>query len=215
MKSNDAYGRLVECLFPNHIRLSIHSHSNVEKVGVMMMKMTAGSDMQWGTPWHNCAVLRKNGDWELVRKNVARVRGYELRYTEDEDKLPYYLEGDHPLPSQEEQPEDGSIESGCTQIFIGDVIHEATGIYTHPKVSMAHSLSLSPLRGGITRILCPSRHSEGDGVLSTQEATVLACLRSIQYTQGGCLGSRQLERGESLRWSGAGRIPQEKDMMLY
>lgn len=32
MKSNDAYGRLVECLFPHHIRLSIHAHSNVEKV---------------------------------------------------------------------------------------------------------------------------------------------------------------------------------------
>lgn len=100
MKSNDAYGRLVKCMFPNHIRLSIHAHSNVHKVGIALVRMSDVTDIQWGTPWHNCAVLRTSGDWELIRKNVATKRGYKLQHTEQ--GLPYYLERDAPQPTTPE-----------------------------------------------------------------------------------------------------------------
>lgn len=63
MKSNDAYANLVRCLFPDHIRLSIHAHSNVEKVGITLVKMAPESDILWGTPWHNCAVLKRTGTY--------------------------------------------------------------------------------------------------------------------------------------------------------
>jgi len=89
MRSNDAYGRLVECLFPNHMRLSIHPHSNVEKVGIILAPVIKGADFKWGTPWHNCAVLRKSGDWELLRRKIAIERGYLLH---DDVPLPYYEE---------------------------------------------------------------------------------------------------------------------------
>jgi len=89
MRSNDVYGRLLECLFPHHIRLSIHPHSNVSKVGIQMTPIVPGADFQWGTPWHNCALLRKNGEWQLIRKNMAMSRGYKLI---ENGSLPYYLE---------------------------------------------------------------------------------------------------------------------------
>jgi len=123
MKSNDAYGRLVDCLFPNHIRLSIHAHSNIDKVGISMMRMTAGSDMQWGTPWHNCAVLRKSGDWELVRRNVALERGYELRHTDQ--GLPYYLEVDPPVQPQPDamvaEPSESPKPVTKKRVFVGSI----------------------------------------------------------------------------------------------
>ncbi len=89
MRSNDAYGRLVECLYPNHIRLSIHPHSNVEKIGIILVKVIPEADFKWGTPWQNCAVLRKTGEWQLIRKSVAVERGYFLI---DDHSLPYYEE---------------------------------------------------------------------------------------------------------------------------
>eukprot|EP01127_Copromyxa_protea_P013457 TRINITY_DN3632_c0_g1_i3.p1 TRINITY_DN3632_c0_g1~~TRINITY_DN3632_c0_g1_i3.p1 ORF type:complete len:151 (-),score=22.33 TRINITY_DN3632_c0_g1_i3:10-462(-) len=83
--------------------------------------MIPGSDMQWGTPWHNCAVLRKNGDWELIRKNMALVRGYELKETED--GLPYFVEGDKKIEAKIEFEEE---EKGNTRVYIGDMLPEVT-----------------------------------------------------------------------------------------
>lgn len=76
--------------------------------------------MQWGTPWHNCAVLRKSGEFELIRKNMATVRGYELKETED--GLPYYLEVD-------KKPEEvvDVEEKEKSRVFVGDILPEVTG----------------------------------------------------------------------------------------
>jgi len=89
MRSNDAYGRLVECVFPTHIRLSIHAHNNIEKVGIQLVPVIPESDFQWGTPWHNSAVKRHSGEWQLLRKNIALQRGYVLN---EAGPLPFFEE---------------------------------------------------------------------------------------------------------------------------
>jgi len=125
MRSNDAYGRLVECLYSNHIRLSIHPHSNVEKVGMTLVTMTPGSDIQWGTPWHNCAVMRKSGNWELVRLNVANQRGYEL--CKPENGLQYFIEKDTPVNNTTKPKEDPNQKfTDVRRIFVCGIPNDAT-----------------------------------------------------------------------------------------
>jgi len=46
------------------------------------------SSSSWGTPWHNCALLKKNGEWELMRRNEAEKRNYKLIQGES----PYFEE---------------------------------------------------------------------------------------------------------------------------
>ncbi|KAI1803606.1 Pyoverdine/dityrosine biosynthesis protein-domain-containing protein [Daldinia bambusicola] len=79
---NQAYSNLVELLFPNHIRLSIHAHNNAgPKFGVQLFdpklvraveslsphssSMTSRDLLHIPTPWHNC---------------VAKVAGSEVLY---------------------------------------------------------------------------------------------------------------------------------------
>ncbi|KAI8962528.1 Pyoverdine/dityrosine biosynthesis protein-domain-containing protein [Daldinia sp. FL1419] len=79
---NQAYSNLVELLFPNHIRLSIHAHNNAgPKFGIQMFdpksvraveslsphskSMTSRDLLHIPTPWHNC---------------VATVAGSEILY---------------------------------------------------------------------------------------------------------------------------------------
>lgn len=120
MKSNDAYGRLVECVFPHHIRLSIHPHTNVEKIGITMVPMAYDADFQWGTPWHNCALRRKSGKWELIRKNMAEQRQYRL--TQAESGLHYYEETDSPQIQKRLDP-----TKEPKTIFVGNIPEDTTG----------------------------------------------------------------------------------------
>ncbi|KAI0839218.1 Pyoverdine/dityrosine biosynthesis protein-domain-containing protein [Hypoxylon sp. FL0890] len=70
---NQAYSNLVELLFPNHIRLSIHAHNNAgPKFGIQLfdsatvraveslshtdIPMTSGDLLHIPTPWHNSVV---------------------------------------------------------------------------------------------------------------------------------------------------------------
>ncbi|KAI0105952.1 Pyoverdine/dityrosine biosynthesis protein-domain-containing protein [Daldinia grandis] len=82
MMRNQAYSNLVELLFPNHIRLSIHAHNNagpkfgiqlfdpklvraVESLSPQSNTMTSRDLLHIPTPWHNC---------------VAKVAGSEILY---------------------------------------------------------------------------------------------------------------------------------------
>jgi pyoverdine/dityrosine biosynthesis protein Dit1 len=84
MERNRAYGKLVRHLFLECLRLSIHPSSNIRKVGVNLVGPTS-----WGTPWHNCALHKKDGEWVLIRKNEAEKRNYRLV---DDGLLPYFEE---------------------------------------------------------------------------------------------------------------------------
>lgn len=74
MIRNYAYGAFVQMLFPVHVRLSIHPSTNTRKFSLNLL---GSSD--WGTPWHNCALLSPDGTrWSLIRKGVAEERGCVL-----------------------------------------------------------------------------------------------------------------------------------------
>ncbi|KAK4184972.1 spore wall maturation protein DIT1 [Podospora australis] len=88
---NQAYSNLVELLFPNHIRLSIHAHNNAgPKFGIQMFdptkvravsalspngELTTSLDLlHIPTPWHNCVVELEGSDVILVTKaKLART----------------------------------------------------------------------------------------------------------------------------------------------
>jgi len=81
---NWAYAAMVKSLFPEHVRLSIHPSSNTFKFGVSLVTMS-----DWGTPWHNCALLRTDGTWVLIRRKQAIEEGHELTST---NGLMHYVE---------------------------------------------------------------------------------------------------------------------------
>lgn len=83
--------------------------------------------MQWGTPWHNCAVLRRTGEWELVRKNMALVRGYELNETEE--GLLYFIEREEGEKRDQLTEIKGEEE---TKVYVGDMLPEVTGSFELP-----------------------------------------------------------------------------------
>ncbi|KXX81376.1 Spore wall maturation protein DIT1 [Madurella mycetomatis] len=82
---NQAYSNLVEMLFPNHVRLSIHAHNNAgPKFGIQLFDpakvravealspdgelMTSLDLLHIPTPWHNCVVQLAGSDTILVTK---------------------------------------------------------------------------------------------------------------------------------------------------
>ncbi|KAI0895451.1 Pyoverdine/dityrosine biosynthesis protein-domain-containing protein [Annulohypoxylon nitens] len=82
---NQAYSNLVELLFPNHIRLSIHAHNNAgPKFGIQLfdpkivravetlspdsLPMTSRDLLHIPTPWHNCVVKLVGTDILCVTK---------------------------------------------------------------------------------------------------------------------------------------------------
>ncbi|KAI0853561.1 Pyoverdine/dityrosine biosynthesis protein-domain-containing protein [Daldinia vernicosa] len=88
MTRNQAYSNLVELLFPNHIRLSIHAHNNTgPKFGVQLFdpklvrvveslspdsdSMTSPDLLHIPTPWHNCVV--KVAGSEVLYVTKAKV----------------------------------------------------------------------------------------------------------------------------------------------
>ncbi|KAH6612193.1 Pyoverdine/dityrosine biosynthesis protein-domain-containing protein [Chaetomium sp. MPI-SDFR-AT-0129] len=88
---NQAYSNLVEMLFPNHVRLSIHAHNNAgPKFGIQLFDpskvraveglsadgelMTSLDLLHIPTPWHNSVVQLNGSDLILVTKaKLARA----------------------------------------------------------------------------------------------------------------------------------------------
>ncbi|KAI1299714.1 Pyoverdine/dityrosine biosynthesis protein-domain-containing protein [Xylaria venustula] len=95
---NQAYSNLLELLFPNYIRLSIHAHNNRgPKFGIRLFprnkvraidsidyryKPVPVYDFQIPTPWHN-SIVKVEGDEiaYLTKASVARQAIVEGRYT--------------------------------------------------------------------------------------------------------------------------------------
>ncbi|KAL3475934.1 Pyoverdine/dityrosine biosynthesis protein-domain-containing protein [Aspergillus californicus] len=86
---NHAYSNLVELLFPQHIRLSIHAHSNSgPKFGIRLFpqgklrsinslpslsEANPTYEFQIPTPWHNCLVeVERNHTFFLTKAGIAR-----------------------------------------------------------------------------------------------------------------------------------------------
>lgn len=83
---NQAYSNLVELIFPNHVRLSIHAHNNagpkfgiqlfdplvvraVESLSPDAMAMKSSDLLHIPTPWHNCVVEVEGSNVLLVTKS--------------------------------------------------------------------------------------------------------------------------------------------------
>lgn len=93
IKRNDAYSNLVELVFPHHLRISIHAHTNSgPKFGIKVISpkickttRTLNIDeepkfedlLHIPTPWHNCVVKiegdnPKNAKYYLVKSKTVR-----------------------------------------------------------------------------------------------------------------------------------------------
>ncbi|KAK4196409.1 Pyoverdine/dityrosine biosynthesis protein-domain-containing protein [Triangularia verruculosa] len=88
---NHAYSNLVEMLFPNYVRLSIHAHNNAgPKFGIQLVDpakvravtslsadgelMTSTDLLHVPTPWHNCVVELQGSEIMLMTKaKLART----------------------------------------------------------------------------------------------------------------------------------------------
>jgi pyoverdine/dityrosine biosynthesis protein Dit1 len=100
---NQAYSNLVEMLFPDHIRLSIHAHTNAgPKFGIRLfdksttktnIRLSGGEQMSTTdrlhipTPWHNSvAVIEGDPTVHIVKSQVVHgwltVKAHEGRYIE-------------------------------------------------------------------------------------------------------------------------------------
>ena len=73
MRRNECYSDLIRLLFPHHIRLSIHDHSGLEKIGIHLVGRSII------TPWHGVAVRHRDGRWSIVRRRDAERAGFVAR----------------------------------------------------------------------------------------------------------------------------------------
>lgn len=72
MMRNESYSELIRVLFPHHVRLSIHDHNSLEKIGIHLV----GDSVI--TPWHGVPVKRRNGTWTIMKKKQALQIGCVL-----------------------------------------------------------------------------------------------------------------------------------------
>jgi len=79
-----SYGNIMKVLFPHHIRWSIHPSRCSTKFSINLVGRT-----DWGTPWHNCALLQPDGTYTLVRRKTAEEKGFELSHTDE--GLPFFI----------------------------------------------------------------------------------------------------------------------------
>jgi len=71
IQRSNAFSRLLERVFPEALRLSIHpQRCGSEKIGIMLLK----ADNPWATPWHR-VVLYQDKHPLLVRKSEAEALG--------------------------------------------------------------------------------------------------------------------------------------------
>ncbi|KAF2967246.1 hypothetical protein GQX73_g6311 [Xylaria multiplex] len=125
MARNQAYSNLLELLFPNYIRLSVHAHNNRgPKFGIRLFprhrvrviddidcrhECVSMYDFQTPTPWHS-SIVKVKGDEiiYLMKASVARQAIASGRYTggwvDDVDKGGYYLlqEADPVVPAKDD-----------------------------------------------------------------------------------------------------------------
>ncbi len=75
LRRSDAWSRLLNTYFKNHLRLSIHPHQlKSEKFGVKLIP----SSSRWATPWHNVVVKIKDR-FELMHKSEALKLNAKLK----------------------------------------------------------------------------------------------------------------------------------------
>ncbi|QLQ78262.1 hypothetical protein HG537_0A05090 [Torulaspora globosa] len=88
IRRNDAYSNLVELIFPHHMRLSIHAHTNSgPKFGVKVIsseqcRIVKSLDdleepkfedlLHIPTPWHNCVVKVDDNHYVLTKASVVK-----------------------------------------------------------------------------------------------------------------------------------------------
>jgi len=78
MARSQAWSRLLECHFPDAIRLSIHPHPcGSKKIGIHLTSYTGGD--QWLTPWHAVAVRTPEG-YRFMKRRAAEAAGAVLVY---------------------------------------------------------------------------------------------------------------------------------------
>ena len=80
MQRSQSWDNLLETIFPEALRLSIHPYPVAHrKFGV---KLVPSSD-RWATPWHNVTV-RQDGRYRLMKRRDALALGAELRMHDEE-----------------------------------------------------------------------------------------------------------------------------------
>ena len=68
LRRSDAYSKLIARIFPEALRISIHSHpKRLDKLGINLVP----SSLADRTPWHSVAVVSRNGKVELMDLSSA------------------------------------------------------------------------------------------------------------------------------------------------
>lgn len=69
---SDAYSKMLAIKMPNALRLSIHPRNDwSEKIPIRLVP----SADRWATPWHNVAVVKRDGHLTLMHKKIALQQG--------------------------------------------------------------------------------------------------------------------------------------------
>ncbi len=80
MLRNEAYSKLIQNEFSDHIRLSMHpSVNNGTKFSFQLIP----SPKAWTSPWH-CALLIDKGEYVTIHKKDAEKAGFELVYVNNQ-----------------------------------------------------------------------------------------------------------------------------------
>ncbi|KZF20230.1 hypothetical protein L228DRAFT_249912 [Xylona heveae TC161] len=111
IKRNHAYSNLVELLFPQHIRLSIHAHDNrgpkfgirllgknaakLERFDGKFLSSTSDDLLHIPTPWHNCVFQIEGGSTYYIAKSrvireIMRTGQYKGVWTESQNGQGYF-----------------------------------------------------------------------------------------------------------------------------
>lgn len=84
MFRNEAYSKLVQSEFSDHIRLSMHpSINNGTKFSFQLIR----SEHAWTSAWHCALMIREDGEVETIHRKDAEARGLELVSVNNQ---PYY-----------------------------------------------------------------------------------------------------------------------------
>jgi len=84
MFRNEAYSKLVQSEFSDHIRLSMHPSVNN---GVKYSFQLIRSPKAWTSAWHSALAVGSDGILETIHKKDAEAQGYELQYKNNQ---PFY-----------------------------------------------------------------------------------------------------------------------------
>lgn len=77
IQRSNAWSEIIEDLFPDAIRLSIHPQScGSKKMGIRLLEAN-----NWMTPWHGVAV-KEEGRFHLLKRSEAEARGARLEHVD-------------------------------------------------------------------------------------------------------------------------------------